>query len=134
MSSPASGIVSTPTIYGKVDFGPTFGAIYRPLNTKRVITAAGIVVILPFDVFVIVKQAVPGNFSVVMPDLALWMRQPYGGFALTIANKNIGFEGIITPFGIQTIDGQANFTLGDSQGVGAVTFMPLNDMSGWETI
>lgn len=134
MSSPASGIVSTPTIYGKVDYGPTFGAVYRPLNTKRKITVAGSVTILPFDVIVVVRQTIPAAVTVLLPDLKLWMAQPYGGFDLTLKNGNAGFDMTIMPFGTQTIDKLAQLIIGDSQGVGAVILTPLNDMTGWDTL
>lgn len=133
MSSPASGVVSTPTIYGKVDYGPTLGQVYRPLNTKRKITAAGNVTIIPFDVIVVVKQTVPAAVTLFLPDLKLWMSQSYGGFDLTIKNKNSGFDLTIMPFGVQVIDDLAQLILSGS-GEGAVILTPLNDMTGWDTL
>ncbi len=134
MSSPPSGIVSTPTIYGKVDSGPTFGAVFRPLNTKRKVTVAGDVTIIPFDVIVVVRQTVPAAVNVLLPDLRLWMTNPYGLFDLTIKNGNTGFDMTIVPFGAQTIDKLASLVVGGGQGMGAVVLTPLNDMSGWDTI
>lgn len=134
MSSPPSGIVSTPTIYGKVDFGPSIGAVFRPINPKRVITAAGAITVLPFDVFIIVKQTIPAAWALALPDLNLWMLQPYGGFELTVKNLNIGFDGTVTAFAGQTIDGFASMIIGDSQGVGATIISPLPDRSGWMTL
>lgn len=134
MSSPASGVVSTPTIYGKVDYGPTFGAVYRPLNTKRIITVAGSVAILPFDVIVIIQQTIPGTFNLILPDCRLWMTQPYGGFDLTLKNRNFGFDMTVVPFGSQKIDGLSQLISGSGQGEGAVVLSPLNDMSGWDTL
>ena len=131
MSSPSSGIVSTPTIYGKVDYGPTFGQVFRPLNTKRKITEAGTIVVLPFDVFLIVQQTVPANWTMQLPDLNLWMKQPYGGFDLTIKNLNIGFNGTVNAFAGQTVDGLSAIGIGDSQGVGATVLSPLDDLTGW---
>lgn len=134
MSSPASGLVSSPTIYGKVDYGPTFGHVYRPLNTKRIITAAGNVVIQPFDVIVIVMQTAPAAFNCQLPDLNLWMLQPYGGFDLIIKNRNPGFNGTLLPFGTQVIDGLASLVVGYGQGGGGVVLSPLNDRSGWVSL
>lgn len=135
MSSPASGVVSTPTIYGKVDYGPTFGAVYRPLNTKRIVTAAGVnILILPFDVMLIIQQTIPGAFNVQLPDLRLWMSQPYGGFDLILKNRNFGFDMTVFAFGTQRVDGLATIVVGGGQGEGAVVLSPLNDMSGWDTI
>jgi hypothetical protein len=134
MSSPAAGIVSTPTIYGKVDYGPTFGQVFRPLNPKRIVTAAGPVTVLPFDVFIIVAQTVPAAWSMELPDLNLWMLYPYGGFELTVKNLNIGFDGTVTAFAGQTVDGLPSIVIGDSQGVGATVISPLPDRSGWMTL
>jgi hypothetical protein len=134
MSSPASGLVSTPTIYGKVDYGPTFGQVYRPINPKRRITAAGVISVLPFDVFLIVQQNVPAAWTINLPDLTLWMRYPYGGFELTIKNLNIGYDGLVNAFAGQTVDGLASITIVDSQGVGATVISPLPDLSGWITL
>lgn len=133
MSSPPSGIVSTPTIYGLVDYGPTFGRVYRPLNTKRVIAVAGDVTILPYDVYVIVRQTVPAAFNLILPDLRLWMAQPYGGFDLQVKNANVGFDMTVLPFGSQKVNGFASMAVGGSPG-GFLVLTPLNDMSGWETI
>lgn len=134
MSSPASGILSTPTIYGKVDYGPTFGQVFRPVNTKRIVTAAGAVTIIPFDVIVVVKQAIPAAFNLQLPDLALWLSQPYGGFDLIIKNQNVGFDGTILPFGAQKIDTLASLVVGAGEGGGGVILSPLNDLSGWITL
>lgn len=134
MSSPATGILSTPTIYGKVDYGPTFGQVYRPLNPKRVVTTAGAIAVLPFDVFIIVQQTVPAAWTMALPDLALWMKYPYGGFELTVKNLNIGYDGTVSAFAGQTIDGLASLIIGDTQGVGATIISPLPDLSGWITL
>src|SRR4051812_20079721 len=116
MSSPPSGLVSTPTIYGKVDYGPTFGNVFRPVNTKRIITAAGNVTIIPFDVIVVVKQTIAAAFNLQLPDLVLWMTQPYGGFDLIIKNQNVGFDAIILPFGTQKIDTLSQLIVGAGEG------------------
>lgn len=135
MSGPSTSIFSTPTIFGKVDYGPTFGQVFRPVNTKRVVTEAGTLIsIIPFDVILIVKQLVPGAFNVQLPDLNLWMKQPYGGFDLIIKNQNLGFDATIFPFGAQTIDGLPNLVVGSGQGGGGVILSPLNDLSGWVTL
>ena len=131
MSSPLTGILSTPVIYGAVDYGPTFGKVWRPLNPKRKVTAAGAITVLPFDVFIIVQQTVPANWTMQLPDLNLWMKQPYGGFDLTIKNLNIGFAGTVNAFAGQTVDGLASINIGDSQGVGATVLSPLDDLTGW---
>jgi len=133
MSSPPSGIVSTPTLWGKVDYGPTFGNVFRPLNQKRIIAAAGDVTIQPFDVIVAVKQTVPGALNCFLPDLNLWMSFPYGGFDLILKNQNAGYDMTIVPFGTQVIDELASLVLaGNIQG--GVILSPLNDLSGWTSL
>lgn len=134
MSSPPTGLVSTPTIYGKVDFGPTFGNVFRPLNQKRIVTVAGSVTIIPYDVFVIIAQTIPAAVAVILPDLALWMTLPYGGFDLVIKNRNTGFDATLTPFGSQKIDGLSSLIIGAGQGDGATVLSPLNDLTGWVTL
>lgn len=134
MSNSQTGIAGSPTIFGNVDFGPTFGKVYRPLNTKRIVTAAGPVTIIPFDVIVIIQQTIAGAFNLILPDLALWMTQPYGGFELTLKNRNFGFDMTVVPFGAQTVDGLATLTVTGGQGEGAVVLSPHNDFSGWDTL
>lgn len=135
MSTPGQGsILGSPTIYGKVDYGPTFGAVYRPLNQKRIVTANGSVSIIPFDVIVIIQQNTPGPFLLELPDLALWMTLPYGGFDLILKNRNFGFDMTVMPQGSQKIDGLSSLVVSGGQGEGAVILSPLNNMSGWDTL
>lgn len=143
MSTPGQGsILGSPIIYGKVDSGPTFGNVYRPLNNKRVVTAAGNDVILPYDQLVIYKKTVPATFQVQLPDLALWMKNPWGLFDLTLkdgAHNSSAFPFKVLPFGAtQTIDGYNAAALAPGwnvQGDGAsVIFSPLADMTGWITL
>jgi hypothetical protein len=135
MSTPGQGsILGSPTIYGKVDYGPTFGAVYRPLNQKRIVTVSGDVPIIPFDVIIIIQQTAPGAFNLILPDLALWMTLPYGGFDLILKNRNFGHDMTVIPFGTQKIDGLSTLVVSGGQGEGAVILSPLNDKSGWDTI
>src|SRR6266403_2418449 len=127
MSTPGQGsILGSFTIYGKVDFGPTFGEVYRPLNQKRIVTADGVVNILPFDVIVVIQQNTPAAFNLILPDLSLWMNHPYGGFPLTLKNRNFGFDMTVIPFGNQKIDGLLTLVASGGQGEGAVVLTPLN--------
>lgn len=135
MSTPGQGsILGSFTIYGKVDYGPTFGEVYRPLNQKRIVTANGAVPILPFDVIVVIQQNTPAAFNLILPDLSLWMNRPYGGFPLTIKNRNFGFDMTVVPFGAQKIDGLSSLIASGGQGEGAIVLTPLNDLSGWDTL
>jgi len=88
----------------------------------------------PDDVIVVIQQDTPAAFSLILPDLALWMNHPYGGFPLTLKNRNFGFDMTVTPFGAQKIDGLASLVASGGQGEGAVVLTPLNDLSGWDTL
>ena len=135
MSTPGQGsILGSYTIYGKVDYGPTLGEVYRPLNQKRIVTVGGDVGILPFDVIVGVQQNPAAIFNLILPDLNLWMNKPYGGFPLTLKNRNFGFDMTVIPFASQTIDGLSILKVSGGQGEGAVVLTPLNDLSGWDTL
>lgn len=143
MSTPGQGsILGSPIIYGRVDYGPTLGQVYRPINQRRIVTVAGNDTIQPFDVIVIYKKLVAATFSVQLPDLRLWMSLPYGGFDLTCKDGSGNastFPITFLPFGAsQTIDGLNTAALapgfqltGDN---GSIIFSPLADMSGWITL
>lgn len=131
MSAPQTGILSTPTMYGKVDYGPSIGQVWRPLNTKRKVTAAGAISVLPYDVMIIIQQTIPAAWTLNLPDLNLWMTQAYGGFDLILKNLNIGFNGTVNAFAGQTVDGLASIGVGDTQGVGYTILSPLPDLTGW---
>lgn len=142
MSTPGQGsILGSPIIFGKVDSGPTFGNVYRPLNNKRIVTIAGLDTIQPFDQLVVYKKTVPAAFSVQLPDLALWMKNPWGLMDLILKDgaANSGTYPItVLPFGAtQTIDGLNAAALNPGwviQGNGASLILsPLADMTGWIT-
>lgn len=136
MSTPGQGsILGSSIIYGTVDYGPTFGRVYRPVTQLRQVTAAGTDTILPFDQTVVYAKTVPAAFSVQLPDLGLWMKQPYGGFPLLLKdgayNANT-YAITVLPFGTQKINSQSNWTIG---GDGAALILyPLPDLTGWTTL
>src|SRR5258708_16262543 len=137
MSTPGQGsILGSPIIYAKVDYGPTFGQVYRPVNQRRIETVAGNDTVQPFDQMVIYKKTVPAAFSVILPDLNLWMAQPYGGFDLIFSDgKGDAATNPITfiPFGTQTIEGiNANFIMNTNGGT--LVFIPAVNRSGWTLI
>jgi len=146
MSTPGVGsIFGSPIIYGRVDYGPSIGLVYRPLNQKRIFTAAGNDTIVPFDVYVFYNKTVGAAFSVQLPDSAAWMQQAYGGFDLTCKDaKGDSDVNPITfkPFGSsQTINGLNAAALAGSGGgwqlssqYGVLIFSPLVDGSGWVTL
>lgn len=143
MSTPGQGsILGSSVIYGKVDYGPTFGLIYRPLNQRRIVTVAGDDTIQPYDVIVLYNKTVPAAFSVQLPDCRLWMNSPIGGFDLTCkdsAGNSNTYPITFLPFGAnQTINGQNAAALGGgwqlASDYGALIFSPLVDGSGWVTL
>ncbi len=146
MSTPGQGsILGSSIIYGKVDYGPSIGNVYRPLNQKRVVTAAGTDVILPYDVYVFYNKTVPAAFNVQLPDCELWMNSQIGGFDLTCKDSaGVSEANPITflPFGsTQTINGLNAAALAASGGgwqlsanYGALIFSPLINRTGWVTL
>jgi len=144
MSTPGQGsILGSPIIYGNVDYGPTIGRVYRPINQRRIVTVAGNDIIQPFDQLVIYKKTVPASFTVQLPDCVLWMTQMYGGFDLVCkdgANNAGTFPILFAPFGAsQTIDGVnagglpgGVYTLAGNSA--SIIFSPLTDGSGWVTL
>lgn len=133
MSTPGAGsIIGSTIIYGDVDYGPTFGKVYRPVNQIRVVVAAGDYLVQPFDINLIFKKTVPAAFAVLLPDLDQWMRQPYGGFPLVIkdgAYNASTYPITLTPYGTQKVDTLASWSMAQD-GV-SVIVTPLQDRSGW---
>lgn len=134
MSTPGIGsIFGSSIIWGHVDYGPTFGRVYRPVTNVRTVTAAGNDTILPFDQNVRYNKTVPAQFAILLPDLRLWMNRPYGGFPLHLkdaALNSSAFPITVTAFAGQFIDGSANWTI---RGNGAaLDLQPMPDMTGWE--
>lgn len=133
MSSPASGLVSTPTIYANVDFGPTFGSVYRPINQQRTVTAAGSVTVLPFDNLIKIKKDTPEATTVYLPNLNQWMIQPYGGFQLIVVDG--AFEAgtypiTVTPFSGQKINNEITSAVMAVNGAVGI-FIPQLNLDGW---
>lgn len=146
MSTPGTGaIIGSSIIYANVDYGPTFGMVYRPVNQRRIVTVAGTDVIQPFDQLVLYRKTVPAAFSVQLPDCRAWMNNPYGGFEITgkdSAGNSAANPITFLPFGaVQTINGLNAAALAGSGGgwqlasdFGVIIFSPLTDGSGWETL
>lgn len=136
MSTPGQGsILGSSIIYGNVDFGPTFGKVYRPVSQQSIQTAAGDYTVQPFDMMLIFRKVVAASFAVLLPDLDLWMRLPYGGFPLTIKDgsyNSSGFPITLTPFGAQKIDTLSSWQI--AQDGQMVILLPLTDRSGWTII
>ena len=145
MSTPGNTIFGSPIIYADVDYGPTFGKVRRPVTQKRVVTVAGTDIIQPYDQLVIYNKTVGAAFNVQLPDCALWMQYPYGGFDLMVKDaKGDSDVNPITflPFGaVQTINGMNAAALAGSGGgwqltsaFSAIIFSPLADGTGWVTL
>src|SRR4051812_13666893 len=137
MSTPGqSSILGSPIIYAKVDYGPTLGFVYRPVNNRRLVTAAGDDTVQPFDQMVLYNKTVPATFQVFLPDLDLWMTKPYGGFDLIFIDSGSNattYPITFVPFGSQTIEGSAGNFIMDTDG-GSTIFIPATDKSGWTLI
>lgn len=135
MGTPPYGTNGTPTLWAAVNFGPTLGNVPRPVNNITILTAAGDYEVQPYDQMIAVKKTVPQATEIQLPDVALWMKHAYGGFPITIkdaGNNASSFNITILPFGSQTMDSLSTWTIiGDG---GSVTFIPLEDLSGWQTL
>lgn len=133
MSTPGTGSVfGSPIIWGDVNYGPTFGKVYRPVTNQREVVEAGDYTVQPYDQYIKFHKTVPAAFAVILPDLALWMKLPIGGFPLLLkdAALNAGtYEITVTPFAGQTIDGLSSYLIAAD---GASLYLiPNPDLSGW---
>lgn len=127
------------TRYTRVWAGPSIGWVEVPVATETMVTAAGDYQAVLGDVYILVNKTVPAANSVLLPDVALWvkgnMTQTFGvGFdrSLTITDYagNASTNNItITPFGAQTINGFSSWTIGEA--FSTVCLRPLSDLSGW---
>lgn len=118
--------------YGKFDMGPTYGLVRRPLFQDLIITEAGDYTVQPYDFQIIIRKTVPEITTVFLPDITLWMRQPFGMWPLIIkdgSNNAQDFNITVTPFGSQKIDLLDSFVIIEN-GL-CMTLRPLSDLSGW---
>lgn len=143
MSTPGyASIIGSSIIYGKIDYGPTFGEVYRPLTQIRMLEEAGNYTVQPFDMTLIAKKFIGAAFSILLPDLNEWMNKPFGGFPILIkdgrGDAGTSFPITIVPFGLtQTINGR---TSADSPSwqlaadFGALYIAPQADRLGWQAL
>lgn len=132
MAYPANAVAGQIWFQGLIDGGPSIGLVRRPLFNDRVVTAAGVTAIEPYDFLVLLNAAALQTIQ--LPDVVLWMRQPYGQFPLLIKDRGMNasaFNKTVLPFGAQTIDGLPNLKI-ISDG-GFAYLRPYSDLSGWMT-
>lgn len=147
MSTPGLGaILGSRIIWAKVDFGPTHGQVYRPVNNETNVAAPGPYTVQPFDQLILINKTVPQITLLYLPDVVLWLNSPYGGFDLQVkdlAGNSDTYPISVFPFGAsQWIDGLTVSTLPDNcytiQGNGAsVIFRPTilsSSSMGWVTL
>jgi hypothetical protein len=115
-----------------LDGGPQFGNIRRPFMADRIITSGATVPVGEFDTCIMVKKTSGSPTTVTLPDVSVWLTQPWGIFPVIIkdakgdaATNNI----TITPFAGQTIDGLTSLTIAGDYA--SVCLRPLSDLSGW---
>lgn len=126
----------------RIDCGPTIGWVRRPMfNDKYIITGVTYTV-QPFDWRLLINRPATA-IEILLPDVALWMRQSYGLFPIQV--KDIGNASLtdisatpitVTPFAGQTIDGLVAATnpVQISSGGGSLTVEPKSDLSGWNLL
>lgn len=127
-----SAVVGQKWPYAKFDMGPTFGLVRRPMWPDRILTDAGDYTIQPFDFQIIVRKDVAQATTIYLPDINLWMKQPYGFWPIII--KDGGYNAAtynitVQPYADQTIDSLGAFVMIEN-GL-SMTVRPLSDLTGW---
>lgn len=126
----------------RIDAGPSIGWVRRPMWNDKYLTTGTSYNIQPFDWRLLVNRAAT-PFEILLPDVTLWMRQPYGLFPIQV--KDIGntlgtdisaTPITVTPFSGQTIDGliAATDPVQIVTGGGSLTVEPKSDLSGWNLL
>lgn len=117
----------------EIEMGPTHGRTRVPVSLERVFTAAGDLVIQPWDAIILVQQALSAPLNVILPKASIWFNAIYGGTTLVIKDA-AGVAGSATitlvPYAGDIIQGPSTIV----QNLGALEITPLADLSGWSTI
>src|SRR5438128_1880636 len=91
----------------QIDAGPSIGWVRRPLYNDKYITTGTTYNVQPFDWRLLIDRAAT-PFEILLPNVALWMRQPYGLFPIQI--KDIGNAALVdissTPITVSPFAGQ----------------------------
>ncbi len=117
--------------------GPTLGWEMVYVKPPRNVVAAGAVTLSPGDSMVFVNVA--GLVTINLPLVSAWLREnydsPHNAFEGAIWIKDLGghaaaFNITVTPFGADTIDGQAiSYTIVQNHQL--LRLYPLTDLTGW---
>lgn len=132
MSYPNNTATGQIWLQGLISAGPSIGLIRRPIFNEREITDGGTTNVDPYDFLILLNAAAAQ--TVQFPDVVQWMRQPWGQFPILVKDKgnNAGtYVKTVLPFGSQTIDGLASFSIQSDGGFGL--FRPYSDLTGWMT-
>jgi hypothetical protein len=124
----------TSQIWGwmKVDCGPTIGWVNRPMFNDTIITSGTTYTVQPFDFQILVS--VNADFTVTLPDVTTWKRQPYGLFPLFVKDVG-GFATVhnitVTPAGSDTIDGLSGTSVAIASAYGSLSVRPRFGSTDW---
>lgn len=123
----------------KIDCGPSIGLVRRPLFNDKYLTSGSSYSVQPFDWRLLVNLSVAATFEILLPDVSVWMKQPYGLFPIQVKDvgQTAGTQPItVTPFGTQRIDGLDPATTPVQLNVNgaSLTVEPRSDLSGWNLL
>ena len=114
-----------------VDCGPTIGLVRRPMFNDRFVTTGTTYTIQPYDFQILIAVAAP--FTVFLPSVNTWMKQPWGMFpifvkdnGLVAATHNI----TVDADGSDLIDGLPNVIIASNGG--SLSLRPKSDLTGWD--
>lgn len=118
----------------KIDCGPTFGLIRRPLFNDKYLDSGTTYTLQPYDCRLLIKLGAPATFTITLLPVLTWLRQPWGLFPVQI--KDVGLTAAVgTPIvvvrgGADTIDGLTQVSIISAGG--SLSVSPKTDLTGWE--
>lgn len=134
ITPPENSVTSQIWGWMKVDCGPTIGWVHRPMFNDKYIVAGTSYDVQPFDFQLLI--AVNADFTINLPAVATWLRQPWGMFPLFI--KDVGY--FAGTHNITAARAGSDLIYGDlatttsaaivSDG-GSMSLRPKSDLTGW---
>lgn len=139
ITPPENSVTGQIWSWTKIDCGPSIGLVRRPLFNDKYLTTGTTYTVQPFDWRLLVNLSVAAAFEILLPDVSVWMRQPWGLFPLQVKDvgQTAGTQPItVTPFGSQRIDGlnPATTPLQLNVAGASLTVEPRSDLAGWNLL
>lgn len=126
------------TRFALINAGPTLGLVEVPVATETQVTASPYTVLLP-DVYLLVNKTVGAAQSILLPDVALWVKQNTIQTFSTGWDRSLvvcDFKGdadtnniTLTPFDSQKINTLSSWLIVSPNA--SVCLRPLSDLTGW---